>query len=140
MTAATPAPVPWDLSHVRSGLVATGVLALAGGPATWLLRDARAAAWVLAGLAVVAAFFAAGAYAVAAAGRVADSLTLPVALGTYLLKVVLLGILLVALRDRTWLDPRAFGLSIAVGTLTWTGVHARRVWTGAIYYVDPPGR
>ena len=135
-----PAATPWDLSHVRAGLVATGVLAVVAAPLTWLLRDARAAAWVLAGLAIVALFFSAGAAAVAAAGRVADSLTLPVALGTYLIKVMLLGILLVSLRDRTWLDPRAFGLAIAAGTLTWTVVHARRVWTTPTYYVDPPGR
>jgi hypothetical protein len=95
---------------------------------------------VLAGLAIVAAFFSVGAYAVAAAGRVSDSLTLPVALGTYTVKVALLGVLLVALRDRPWLDPRPFGLAIAAGTVAWTVVHARRVWTAQLYYVDPPAR
>jgi hypothetical protein len=132
--------VPWDLSHVRAGLLTTGVLAVVAAPLVWLLRDARAAAWVLAGLAIVAVFFSASAYAVAAAGRIADSLTLPVALGTYLIKVVLLGILLVALRDQPWLDRRPFGLAVLAGTLAWTVVHARRVWTAQIYYVDPPPR
>jgi hypothetical protein len=130
----------WDLSHVRAGLVTTAVLAAAGVPLTWLVRDGRAAACVLAGLAIVAAFFSVGAYAVALAGRVSDSLTLPVALGTYLVKVTLLGVLLVAVRDRPWLDPRPFGLAIAIGTIAWTGVHARRVWTAQLYYVDPPAR
>jgi hypothetical protein len=132
--------VPWDLSHVRAGLVTTAALAAVGVPVVWLVRDGRAAAWVLAGLAIVAVFFSVSAYAVAAAGRVADSLTLPVALGSYLLKVVLLGVLLVALRDRPWLDPKPFGLAIAVGTVAWTVVHARRVWTAQLYYVDPPAR
>jgi ATP synthase protein I len=136
----TPVAQPWDLSHVTAGLKVTGLLALVGAPLAWLVRDARAAAWVLAGLAVVALFFSVSAYAVAAAGRIADSLTLPVALGTYMIKVVLLGVLLVALRDRPWLDPKAFGLSVVAGTFAWTGVHARRVWTGQIYYVDPPAR
>lgn len=136
----TPAAQPWDLSHVKAGLKVTGLLALVGAPLAWLIRDARAAAWVLAGLALVVAFFSVSAYAVAAAGRVADSLTLPVALGTYLIKVVLLAVLLVAVRDRPWLDPRAFGLSVVAGTFAWTAVHARRVWTGQIYYVDPPAR
>lgn len=135
-----PAATPWDLSHVRAGLVTTGLLAVVGIPPAWLLRDARAAAWVAVGLVIVAVFFSVSAYAVAAAGRVADSLTLPVALGTYLIKVVLLGILLLALRDQPWLDPQAFGLAIAVGTVAWTVVHARRVWTTQVYYVDPPGR
>jgi ATP synthase protein I len=133
-------PVGWDLSHLRAGLVTTGVLAVVGAPLTWLVRDGRAAGWVLVGLAIVAVFFSAGAYAVAAAGRVSDSLTLPVALGTYLLKIALLGVLLVWLRDKSWLDPKPFGIAIAVGTVAWTVVHARRVWTAQLYYVDPPPR
>ena len=130
----------WDLSHVRAGLLTTGVLAVVGAPLAWLVRDGRAAGWVLAGLAIVAAFFSVSAYAVAAAGRVSDSLTLPVALGTYVLKIGLLGVLLVAMRGRPWLDPKPFGLAIAIGTVAWTVVHARRVWTAQLYYVDPPPR
>ena len=133
-------PVGWDLSHLRAGLLTTGVLAVVGVPLTWLVLDGRAAGWVLVGLAIVAVFFSAGAYAVAAAGRVSDSLTLPVALGTYLLKIALLGVLLVWLRDKSWLDPKPFGIAIAVGTVAWTVVHARRVWTAQLYYVDPPPR
>jgi ATP synthase protein I len=118
-------------------MVATGLLAAVGVPAAWLLRDARAAVWVAIGLAIVAAFFTLGALAVAAAGRLGDELTLPAALGTYLIKVVLLAVLLVSVRARPWLDPAALGLSVLVGTLVWTGVHVRRVWTAKIYYVDP---
>jgi CHASE2 domain-containing sensor protein len=130
----------WDLSHVRAGLVTTALLAVLGAPVAWLVRDGRAAAWVLVGLAIVAAFFSVGAYAVALAGRVSDSLTLPVALGTYLVKITLLGVLLVWLRGQPWLDPKPFGLAIAAGTVAWTAVHARRVWTAQLYYVDPPAR
>jgi hypothetical protein len=132
--------VGWDLSHVRAGLLTTAVLAVVGGPLTWLGLDGRAAAWALAGLAIVALFFSSGAYAVALAGRVSDSLTLPVALGTYVLKIALLGLLLVELRDQPWLDRKPFGLAIAIGTVAWTVVHARRVWTAQLYYVDPPAR
>jgi hypothetical protein len=137
---AAPAAVPWDLGHVRAGLITTGVLAALGIPLAWLVRDARAAAWVAVGLAIVAAFFSVSAYAVAVAGRVDDSLTLPVALGTYVLKVTLLGVLLVTVRDRPWLDPQALGLSVVAGTFAWTGMHARRVWKTKLYYVDPPRR
>ena len=130
-------PVPWDLGHLRTGLLTTGVLAAVGVPGAWLLRDARAAAWVAVGLAIVAAFFSLGALAVAAAGKLGDELTLPAALGTYLVKVVLLGVLMVSVRGQPWLDPQALGLSVLVGTVAWTTVHARRVWTSRIYYVDP---
>jgi hypothetical protein len=148
MTAGSPAggstggspPVGWDLSHVHTGFLMIGALAVVGAPLVWLLRDGRAAAWVLAGLAVVAVFFSSSAYAVARAGRVSDALLLPVAMGTYAVKIVLLGVLLVALRDKPWLDPKAFGLAVVAGTLAWTGAHARRVWTSELYYVDPPTR
>ena len=123
-----------------AGLKVTAVLAVVGAPLAWLLRDGRAAAWVLAGLAVVVVFFAVSAYAVAWAGRISDQLTLPVALGTYLIKVTVLAIVLLAVKDQPWLDPQAFGLSVVAGTFAWTGVHARRVWTSQIYYVDPPAR
>ena len=132
--------VPWDLGHLRAGLATTAVLGAVGIRLAWLLRDARAAAWVAVGLAIVAAFFCVGALAVAAAGRIGEELTLPAALGTYLVKVVLLGVLMVSVRDQPWLDPQALGLSVLVGTLAWTAVHARRVWRARIYYVDPPGR
>ena len=138
---AAPRPAAgWDLSHVRAGLATTAALAVVGVPVTWLVRGGWAAGWVLAGLAIVAAFFSVSAYAVAAAGRVSDSLTLPVALGTYLLKIALLGVLLVALRDEPWVDRKPFGLAIAIGTVAWTVVHARRVWTAQLYYVEPPAR
>ncbi|MFL6130394.1 MAG: hypothetical protein ACJ73E_15190, partial [Mycobacteriales bacterium] len=67
--------VPWDLGHLRSGLLTTAVLAVVGVPGGWLLRDARAAAWVAVGLAIVAAFFSLGALAVAAAGSLGEELT-----------------------------------------------------------------
>ncbi|HEU4347024.1 MAG TPA: hypothetical protein VFR35_04455 [Actinoplanes sp.] len=133
--------MPWDVGHLRAGLLTTGVLAALGVPAAWLLRDARAAAWVAVGLAIVVAFFSLSALVVAAAGRIGDELTLPAALGTYAVKIVLLGVLLVSVRDQPWLDPQALGFSVLAGTVAWTVVHARRVWTSPIYYVDPgPGR
>ena len=133
-----PAPsVGWDLSHLRWGLAATGALALLLVPLFGLTRGGQGAAWAAAGLGIVAVFFCAGALAVAAAGRLGDELTLPAALGSYLIKVVLLGVLLVSVRDRPWLDPLALGLSVLVGTITWTVLHGVRVWRSRIFYVDP---
>ena len=113
------------------------MLAAAGVPLAWLLRDGKAALWVLAGLAIVAAFFSSSSVAVAWAGRLDEQFTLPAALGTYAAKIVLLGVLLVSARGQTWVDERALAWSVLVGTLAWTGVHIRRVWTAKLYYVDP---
>lgn len=140
MTGATRAPVPWDLGHLRAGLLTTVILAGIGVPLAWVIRGGKGAAWVAVGLAIVAAFFCLGALAVVAAGKIGDELTLPAALGTYLVKVTLLGVLMVSVRDQPWLDPQALGFSVLAGTLAWTTVHARRVWTSRMYYVDPPVR
>ncbi len=135
---AQPGPrVPWDTGHLRAGLLTTVVLSAIGGPLAWVLRDGRAAAWVVAGQALVAAFFTSSALAVAWAGRISDSLTLPVALATYVTKVTILGVTLVALRHVSWLDPTALAWSVVAGTVAWTGVQLRRVWTARLYYVDP---
>jgi len=127
----------WDLGHLRAGVLVTAVLAALAGPAVWVLRGGRAALWVLAGLAIVAVFFSVSALAVARAGRIADELTLPVALTTYVIKIALLGALLVTVRDSAALDAPALAWSVLGGTVAWTGVHLRRVWTARLYYVDP---
>jgi hypothetical protein len=128
----------WDVGHLRAGLAATGVLAAPGVPLALWLGGATGALCVLAGLAVVAAFFSLSTLAVAWAGRVGgDGMTLPAAMSTYALKILLLGVLLVRTRDQEWMDTSAFGWSVLAGTLCWTVVHARRVWTTRMYYVDP---
>jgi ATP synthase protein I len=127
----------WDLAHLRTGAAVTALLAVAGVPATWLWRDGRAALWVLAGLTLVAVFFSTGAWLVAKAGAVDDQLTLPAALASYVVKVVLLGIVLVTLRDRTWVDGPALAWSVVVGLVAWVGAHVWRVLTTPTYYVDP---
>jgi hypothetical protein len=127
----------WDLGHVRAGLLATAALAVLGAPLAWVTAGGRAALWVLAGLAIVAAFFSTSAMVVAWAGRIDDQFTLPAALGIYTLKVVLLGVLLVNIRDSSYLHGAALAWSVVAGTVAWTGVHIRRVWTSRLYYVDP---
>lgn len=128
----------WDVAHLRGGLATTGALAAVGAPLGLWWRGGTGAWCVLAGLAIVAAFFSLSTLAVAWAGKVGgDGITLPAALSIYALKILLLGALLVRVRDESWLDATAFGWSVLVGTLCWTAVHAWRVWTARMYYVDP---
>jgi ATP synthase protein I len=127
----------WDLGHLRAGMAATAALAVLAVPPVWAVRGARSGLWVLAGLAIVAAFFSLSAAAVAWAGSIADELTLPVALTTYVTKIVLLGVLLVNVRDSSALDAPALAWTVIGATVVWTGVHVRRVWTARLYYVDP---
>lgn len=126
----------WDLSHLRAGLAVTAALVVIGVPLVWALRDQRSGLAVLVGLAIVAASFCLSAYAVAWAGRVADALTLPAALGSYLIKVLLLGAVLVSVPADGPIDVKVLAWTVLVGTLTWVGAHIRRVWKQQVLYVD----
>lgn len=132
--------VPWDLSHLRIGLASSAVLAVVGVPALWLWQGQRAGLAVLLGLAIVAAFFCIGSLAVAWAGRVNDKLTLPAALGSYVIKIGVLGVVLVTLPHDGPFDVRVLAFTVLVGTIVWAGLHARWVWSRPTFYVDytPP--
>jgi hypothetical protein len=133
-----PADAPWDLAFLRVGLLitlpVTGVAAvLVGVLLSW--TDALS---VLFGAAVVTAFFGASGLVVTWAGRVHDSYTLPAALGTFLVKMLLLAAVLQALPEDGWVDRRVLGWAVIAGALLWSVVQARWVWVKPRYYVTPP--
>lgn len=131
-----PAP-SWDLGHLRLGWL---VMAAAGGigiPIFGWQRGAVGALSFAGSLVLVGVFFSLSALAVSKAGKVADALTMPVALAMYVLKVVVLGILLGALGNAAWIDVPALVTGIVGGTIAWLVVHAFKVATSRIYYVDP---
>ena len=100
-------------------------------PAALLLREQL-------GGAIVTAFFCVSGVVVAWAGRIADSFTLPAALGMFFVKAVVLFGLLGALPEDGWLDRLTLAWTVVVGALLWSGIQLRWVWTRQIYYVPPP--
>ena len=93
---------------------------------------------MLAGAVVVTAFFCISGVVIAWAGRIDDALTLPAALGTFLVKAVVFFAVLSALPPDGWVDRLALAWSVVVGALLWSGVQARWVWTRQLYYVTHP--
>jgi hypothetical protein len=138
VTPPTRSDAPWDLSFLKVGaLVAAGVTAVAA-PVVGLVAGWTDAAGVLVGAIVVTAFFCVSGLVIAWAGRMADSYTLPAALGTFFVKAVALYAILSALPEDGWLDRRTLAWSVVVGALLWSGVQLRWVWTRKLYYVPPP--
>ena len=129
---------PWDLTFLRVGATATVVLAVVAAPVVGLIAGWRSALGVLVGAAVVTAFFCLSGLVIAWAGRIDEALTLPAALGTFLLKVLIFFAVLSALPPDGWVDRLAIAWSVIAGALLWSGVHARWVWTRQLYYVPPP--
>jgi hypothetical protein len=128
----------WDLAFLRAGLLVTLPLTAVAVVLVGLLRSWADGLSVLVGAAVVTAFFSASGLVVTWAGRVHDSYTLPAALGTFLVKMLLLAGLLQALPEDGWVDRRVLGWAVVAGALLWSVVQARWVWAKPLYYVPPP--
>jgi hypothetical protein len=138
MTAPARRDAPWDISFLRVGGLVTGVAAVAGALVTGLLAGWPDAVGVLAGAAIVTGFFAVSGVVIAWAGRIDDTLTLPAALGTFLVKALVLFALLRALPEEGWIDRLTLAWTVIAGALLWSAVQLRWVWTRQLYYVPPP--
>jgi ATP synthase protein I len=114
-----------EVRIVRGAALATVLSAPLVAGVAWLVAGRSGAVGALLGSLLAVAFFAVTVVAVGAAARVSDELMLPAALGTYLLKVVGLGLLFVTLGDTTAFDRSAFAISTVVGTCVFLGAELR---------------
>jgi hypothetical protein len=120
------------------GALVTGAVAAVAAVVTGLVAGWADAVSVLVGAAIVTAFFSVSSLVVAWAGRIDDTFTLPAALGTFLVKALILFAFLSALPDDGWLDVRTLAFTVVAGALLWSGIQLRWVWTRQLYYVPPP--
>ncbi|UOY01395.1 hypothetical protein [Blastococcus sp. PRF04-17] len=142
MTAPDPA-VPrddtsWDVSFLRVGALVTAFVTAVAAPLAGLLGGWDSALGVLAGAVVVTLFFSLSGLVIAWAGGHGDAFTLPAALGTFFVKMLVFVAVLRALPPDGPLDRLALAWAVIVGALLWGGVQARWVWTRQLYYVAPP--
>ena len=131
-------PAPWDISFLRVGALATAAVTAVAAPVAGLIGGWSTAVGVLVGAVVVTAFFCLSGVVIAWAGRIDDALTLPAALGTFVVKLLVFFAVLSALPADGWLDRLALAWAVVVGALLWSAVQARWVWTRQLYYVPPP--
>jgi hypothetical protein len=134
----TPSSVPWDLSFLRVGTLATATAAALAAPVAGLVGGWSSAWGVLAGVVVVTAFFCLSGLVIAWAGRIGDALTLPAALGTFMVKILVLALILGAIPPDGGLDRLTLAWTVIGATLLWGAVQMRWVWTRQLYYVPPP--
>lgn len=89
------------------------------------------------GVLVVLAFFTLSLFVTSRASRHGPTALMGAAIVTYLVKIVLLGVLLVTLRDTTWFNFRAFGISILVALVVWLTAQVRAFAKYKMLYVEP---
>jgi ATP synthase protein I len=126
-----------DARILRGAAIPTAVVAGVVALVAAFASGADAVLGVLVGAAVVIAFFAAGWIALARLGRDNPMLLLPIALGTYLVQLIVVGLFIVLIKDVSALDTRALGWSVIVCTLTWMIFQLRAFSREKMLYVEP---
>jgi ATP synthase protein I len=88
---------------------------------------------------VVTMFFGISIVAVGRAARVSPPVMMATAIGTYLLKIIILLFLVGQFQNSTAFNPRLFGLTAIVLVLAWSA--AQVVWSMRLkmLYVEPDG-
>ncbi|WP_134322512.1 hypothetical protein [Cumulibacter soli] len=131
---------PWTLGHLRPALLATAALAVVGAVIAGAFFDSAALWGVILGFVIVAAFFVISSLAVAWAGKRDDRLTLPAALGAYLIKLSVLGVVLISMPIDGAIDVKAMAIAVVVGVLLWSAMQVLYVVRKRQFYVDyhPP--
>jgi ATP synthase protein I len=120
-----------------TGLAATAV---AGAPvlvAGWLVAGGAGLAGAGFGVGLVAAFFSVSKLVLALVARHAPSLLLPAALGTYLVKIVALGIVLVGIDGSGAIDLTWLAWAVLTGVVAWV---AAELWVAThthVPFYDP---
>jgi ATP synthase protein I len=128
---------PWSVDHLRVcwlTLVATGAVAAIVVAVT---VGARATAGVAVGIGIVGAFFSLSALVIAAVGRRHPRAVMVTALATYLVKIVILGVVIVTIPLNGPIAPRWMAIGVVLGLVAWMSAHLRYIWTTKLYYVDP---
>jgi ATP synthase protein I len=129
---------PGDVRIVRAGVLTTAAVGVVVVIAAGLLAGWTGAYGALLGTAVAMVFFAVTIVAVSAAGRVANELMLPAALGTYLIKVIGIGLALFFLRGTTAFNRTAFALATVIGACVFLVAEVRFALRARTPYVTTP--
>jgi ATP synthase protein I len=91
------------------------------------------------GVAIVTLFFGISVVVVGRAARISPQAMMAAALGTFLVKILLLLVFVGAFQNTTAFNPKAFGLTALVCVLAYTG--AQVMWSVRLkaLYVEPDG-
>jgi ATP synthase protein I len=123
----------------RRSAVAAAIAAVVMAALFGALGGGKALLGAVIGVAIVAAFFGISLIAVSRAARISPQAMMATALGTFLVKFVLLLAFVGAFQDTTAFNPKAFGLTALACILVYTG--AQVLWSIRLkaFYVEPDG-
>lgn len=123
---------------IRLGLLASAAVAVVAVPLAWVLSGTRAGVSALAGVLLVAAFFAMSTATLSWVARVAPQQAMSVALLIYTAKVVALGIVMFGVHPGS-VHEGWFAGAIIAGVVVWTLTHLR-AHSHDVKLIDTPAR
>jgi ATP synthase protein I len=126
-----------DARIFRGAAIPTSAAGLVAIVASALLAGGEGAVGALIGTLVVLVFFGISIIAVSYSARVSPQLLMPVAMGTYLVKIFAMLGLIVSLRDASWMNGRAYGLTVLACTAVWLFFEIRVFVKTKMLYVEP---
>jgi ATP synthase protein I len=118
------------VATLATAVVTPVVLGLA-----WYAAGAKGLLGAAFGLVLAVAFFSVTLLAVGAAGRVQPELMVPAALLTFGVKMTVIGMLLLVLRDTQAFDRQAFALALVAGTVVYLAAEIRFAMRAKVPYV-----
>ncbi len=127
-----------EVRIVRGAALATALAAPVAVVIAWLATGPAGALGALLGVALATTFFAMTVIVVGIAARISPDLMLPAALGTYVAKIIGLGVLLVAFRHATAFNRSAFALATVAGACVFMVAEVRIAARSRVPYVIVP--
>lgn len=135
--AGQPGAVRRRLPYLRLTLLASALLALVAIPMGAVVAGGAGAAGVAAGVALVVLSYLVSGISVAFADAVHPRLVLPVGLTTYVVKIVVLGLVMWAIAGTGWSGLGPMGAAIIAAVVVWTATHLVWAVRSPLPYVTP---
>jgi ATP synthase protein I len=125
-----------DAQLVRAAAPPVAALTVAAAVVSALVAGSDAALGAALGGLLVIAFFTVGHLISGLARSASGPGSMAIALGSYTVKIVLLGLFLVFFADTTLFDPQAFGFTALAAAILWLALQVREFGRLKIAYVE----
>ncbi|MFC7220556.1 hypothetical protein ACFQLX_20680 [Streptomyces polyrhachis] len=126
-----------DARMLRGAAIPTALAGLVAVIISSLAAGGKGAIGAAAATLVVLFFFGLGLYVLQRITRKHPELIMGVGMVTYVLQLLLLGVVLAVFKDTDLFDTRAFGLTVLGTSLVWIAAMGRGYLKAKILYVEP---
>jgi ATP synthase protein I len=126
-----------DVRALRQSAVPTAVVGVLCAVVSGLTAGSKGVLGAALALLMVTGFFTISTVVLSRAARVSPQTMMATALGSYLVKILILAVVTAQFKDTTLFNGRAFGLTAIVCVLSWSATQVRTWMKAKVFYVEP---